>query len=330
MKKITIKEIAKMAGVSVTAVSFVLNEKPGVSEETRKLVKEIIEKTGFRPSINSRRLLLNKSFNISLIVNQNSSPFEDLFYYEIMNGILNQSTKYGYNIVINKLKKGDLPDSIYSGDADGIIFMQDVPASMKKKAVASGVPFVVVDAHGGDMSQISVSADYTQATYMATAYLIANGHKKIAMLSSKVVPDFCKQTLQGYTNALLDNSIAVLPEFIENTAENEESAYNVAKEILSRKERPSAILCTIDSFAVGGMRCAKDMGLSVPDDVSFMGIDDILLARYIEPQLTTIKIDKTEMGEVAMSLLHRMISGKPVKSYSIPMQLVERDSVKKM
>lgn len=330
MKKITIKEIAKMAGVSVTAVSFVLNEKPGVSEETRKIVKDIIEKTGFRPSINSKRLLLNKSFNISLIVNQNSSPFEDLFYFEIMNGILNQSTKYGYNIVINKPKKGDLPDNVYSGDADGMIFMQDIPVSMKKKATASGVPFVVVDAHGGDMSQISVSADYTQAAYMATSYLIENGHRKIAMLSSKVVPDFYKQTLQGYTNALLENSIAVLPEFIENTAENEETAYNVAKEILSKDERPSAILCTIDSFAVGAMRCAKDMGLSVPEDISFMGIDDILLARYIEPKLTTIKIDKTEMGAIAMDLLRRMISGKPVKSYSIPMQLVERDSVKKM
>ena len=111
MKKLTIKEIAKMAGVSVTAVSFVLNEKPGVSEETRKKVQAIIEETGFKPSLNSKRLVLNKSFNISLIVNPYSSPFEDLFYFEIMNGILSQGTKHGYNIVINKLQ-GNLDKKI--------------------------------------------------------------------------------------------------------------------------------------------------------------------------------------------------------------------------
>ena len=330
MKKLTIKEIAKMAGVSVTAVSFVLNEKPGVGEETRRKVQSIIEQTGFKPSLNSKRLAMNQSFNISLIVNPYSSPFEDLFYFEIMNGILNQGTKHGYNIVINKPKRGDLPDSVYSGDVDGMVFMQDITPAMKKKAISSGVPFVVVDTHDSDSALISVSADYTKAAYMATSYLIENGHRDIALLSSNIVPDFYKQTLQGFANALLQNSIAVLPEFVEQTAYNEESAYFAAKELLSRENRPTAILCAIDSFAIGALECCKDMKLSVPGDVSLIGIDDILLARYIEPKLTTIKIDKTEMGVVAMDLLRRQISGKPVKSYSIPMQLVVRDSVKKM
>ena len=318
-----------MAGVSVTAVSFVLNEKPGVSEDTRKKVQAIIEETGFKPSLNSKRLVLNKSFNISLIVNPYSSPFEDLFYFEIMNGILNQSSKHGYNIVINKIRRGELPDSVYSGDADGMIFMQDITPAMKKKAISSGVPFVVVDTHDADPSLISVSADYTKAAHIATTHLVENGHKNIALLASNIIPDFYKQTLQGFANALLENSIAVLPEFVEQTAYNEESAYFAAKEILSRENPPTAIVCAMDSFAIGAMKCIKEMNLSVPDDVSLIGIDDILLARYIEPSLTTVKIDKTEMGVAAMDLLRRQISGKPVKSYSIPMQLVVRDSVKK-
>ncbi|MBR5314727.1 MAG: LacI family DNA-binding transcriptional regulator, partial [Clostridia bacterium] len=268
MKKLTIKEIAKMAGVSVTAVSFVLNEKPGVSEDTRKKVQAIIEETGFKPSLNSKRLVLNKSFNISLIVNPYSSPFEDLFYFEIMNGILNQSSKHGYNIVINKIRRGELPDSVYSGDADGMIFMQDITPAMKKKAIASGIPFVVVDTHDADPSLISVSADYTRAAYMATTHLIENGHKNIALLASNIIPDFYKQTLQGFANALLENSIAVLPEFIEQTAYNEESAYFAAKEILSRENPPTAIVCAMDSFAIGAIKCIKEMNLSVPDDVS--------------------------------------------------------------
>ena len=125
MKKLTVKEIAKMAGVSVTAVSFVLNDKPGVSAETRKKVQKIIQETGFRPNLNSKKLLLNKSFNISLMINSFSSPFEDLFYFEITRGILNRSRKYNYNIVMSKpvMAQSELPDIVYSGDTDGMIFM---------------------------------------------------------------------------------------------------------------------------------------------------------------------------------------------------------------
>ena len=257
-----------------------------------------------------------------------ASPFEDLFYFEIMNGILAKSTKYGYNIVIDNPKKGDLPDTVYAGDADGIIFMQDISPSMKKKAIASGIPFVVVDAHDSDSSVVSVRVDYTEAAYMAMTHLIENGHKDIALISSNVVPDFYKQTLRGFERALTENSIPINPEFVGIMAENEESAYDAAKKVLSLPKRPTAILCAIDTFAIGAMRCAKDMKLSVPDDVSFIGIDDILLAKYIEPKLTTIKIDKAEMGSVAMDLLRRMIAEKPAKSASASIKLLIRDSVK--
>ncbi len=329
MSKLTIKEIAKMSGVSVTAVSFVLNGKPGVSEETRKKIQDIIEETGFKPNLNSKKLLLNKSFNISLIVNTNSSPFEDLFYFEILNGILTKSTKYGYNIVINKPKKGmdDLPDLVYSGDADGIIFMQDLTPAMKQKAIESNLPFVVVDSHNNDSDVISVSADYAQAAYTATSHLIENGHKKIAMMTSDAVQGFYSQTLKGFERALREHSLPICNEFITADARNEESAYAEAKKFLSRSDRPTAILCAIDSFAIGAMRSAKDEKLSVPRDVSLIGIDDILLSRYIDPKLTTIKINKTEMGVAAMDLLLKMINGKSAKSTSVPMQLLIRDSV---
>ena len=82
MKKLTVKEIAKMAGVSVTAVSFVLNDKPGVSEATRAKVQQIIDETGFKPNLNSKKLVMNKSFNITLMINSFSSPFDDLFYFD--------------------------------------------------------------------------------------------------------------------------------------------------------------------------------------------------------------------------------------------------------
>ena len=332
MKRVTVKEIAKMAGVSVTAVSFVINNKPGVSDETRKKVKEIINRTGFKPNLNSKRLLLNKSFNICLLTNPYSSPFDDLFYFEITKGILNQSRKYGYNIVISKpvMPKEDLPDIVRSGDTDGMIFMQDIDLSLIEKAAASRIPFVIIDSHTTNANVTSINPDYCEAAYNATSFLIKNGHKKIAMIASETVPDFFTQTKLGFEKALADNDLPMISEFSDITAQNEDTAFEAAKRIISSENRPTSILCTVDSFAIGAIRCAREYGLSVPDDISVMGIDDILLARYIEPKLTTVGIDKEQMGILAMDLLQKKINKEEAESILLPMNIIVRDSVKNL
>lgn len=316
-----------MAGVSVTAVSFVLNGKPGVSDETREHVQKIIDETGFKPNLNSKKLLLNKSFNICLMINHNSSPFDDLFYFEITRGILNKSRVHGYNLTINEPihSESELPDMVYIGDTDGIIFMQDISDVLTERAIASGVPFVVVDSHSPSPKVTSINPDYYSATHQAATHLIEHGHQDIAMITSSVVPGFQRQTLRGFVDAM--NEHGMTPVFDHQYAMNEEHAYECAKVLLGGKKRPSAILCTVDIFAIGAMRCAKDLGLRVPDDVSFVGIDDILLSRYTEPKLTTVGIDKVHMGELAMDLLLQKIEGKSPESVNLPMELVVRQSV---
>ena len=329
MKKLTVKEIAKMAGVSVTAVSFVLNNKPGVSDETRKKIQKIIDETGFKPNLNSKKLLFNKSYNVCLIVNSFSSPFEDLFYFEVTRGILNRSRKYNYNITIAKTSasKNELPDIVYSGDTDGIIFMQDISQKLMDKATKCSVPSVIVDSHSIDERISSITPDYRKATSDATKHLIEHGHQKIAIIASKTVPNFYKQTLAGFNETMKTHNIAPNPDFYGISAINEETAYEAARQLLSKENRPTAIVCTVDSFAIGAMRCAKDLGLSIPRDISFIGIDDILLSRYIEPKLTTIGIDKVKMGEMAMDMLLQKIKGKKPDNVLLPMELIERDSV---
>ncbi len=318
-----------MAGVSVTAVSFVLNNKPGVSDETRTRVQKIIDETGFKPNINSKKLLFNKSFNICLMINSFSSPFEDLFYFEVTRGILSRSRKYNYNITIAKpsVSKNELPDIVYSGDTDGIIFMQDISQKLMDKAISSGVPSIVVDSHSCDEKIPSITPDYRKATYDATKYLIEHGHRRIAIIASKTVPSFYKQTLAGFKETMKEYSIKPDPDFYGISAINEDTAYEAAHRLLTGDKRPTAIVCTVDSFAIGAMRCAKDLNLSIPKDVSFIGIDDILLSRYIEPKLTTIGIDKVMMGEMAMDMLLQKIKGKNPESVLLPMELIVRDSV---
>ena len=329
MKRITIKEIAKMAGVSVTSVSFVLNGKPGVSDETRQRVQRIIDESGFRPNLTSKKLLLNKSFNISLLVNPFSSPFEDLFYFEITRGILNRSRSYGYNLTIDEpVQDGtELPDPVRRGDSDGIIFMQDISAALAERAAAGGVPFVVVDSHAIIEGVTSVNPDYCGAARDAARCLIRHGHRDIALIASSVVPEFRAQTLSGFEHAMEESGLPVEEAFTGLAVTGEESAYHAAKVLLTAGRRPTAILCTVDIFAIGAMRCARDLGLRVPEDVSFIGIDDILLSRYTEPRLSTVGIDKVRMGELAMDMLFRKLRGETVESVLLPMQLIERDSV---
>ena len=330
MKKLTVKDIAKKAGVSVTAVSFVLNNKPGVSEETRKRIQDIIKETSFKPSLSSKKLVLNKSFNICLMMNSFSSPFEDLFYFEITRGIINKSLKCDYNVIISKPRKGDneLPDLIYSGDADGIIFMQDISPDLIEKATLSGVPFLVVDSHSTIDNVTSINPDYNKAAYDATSYLICHGHTDIAMIASDIVPDLYTQTLAGFTEAITEQGITPDPAFSGIAVKDADSAYTEARKLLSGVKTPTAIFCNSDSFAIEVIRCAKDMSLSVPEDISVIGIDDILLSRYIEPHLTTIGIDKVGMGTLAMDMMIQKIKGEPVENIFLPMELIERDSVK--
>lgn len=333
MKRLTIKDIAKMADVSPTVVSFVINNKPGVNENTRKKVSQIIEETNFKPSLSSRRLILKKSFNISIIIKKDSSPFNNLFYFEIAQGLLEESKAYGYNIVFTDIhtvgNKFKLPDIIEQKDTDGIIFFQDTDIAVLNEIESLGIPFVVIDAHPDNGAYTCIRADYETSAYTATNHLIENGHSKIAFISSSFVPNFYTQVFSGYKRALDSNNISIPLSWIQIDAMDEDSAYNCMKKILQTEKKPSAVFCSTDMFAASAIRCVKENGYRVPEDISFIGIDDIILSRYIEPRLTTVRIDKTMMGSLAMELLVKKIDGNKVESITVNSDnIIIRDSVK--
>lgn len=333
MEKLTIKEIAKLAGVSPTAVSFVINNKKGVSENTRKKVTEVIEKTNFVPSLNSRRLFFKKSYNISLVIQQTSSPFSDLFYYEITNGILEKSKEFGYNIVFTDISIKDnlvkIPDIIKYNDTDGIIFYQDTESAILREIDKLNIPYVIVDAHSTSNDFTSINADSELLAYTATKFLIEHGHVDIALICSSYIPEYYIQIFTGYKNALEEVRVSISPYWIQNNAFDELSAYNCMDNIFKNASKFSAVFCAGDIFAIGAIRCAKDKGYRVPEDISFIGIDDIILSRYIEPALTTIKIDKALMGRLAMDLLVKKINGNNVENIILESNnIVVRNSVK--
>lgn len=330
MKNLTIKEIAKMAGVSPTAVSFVINKKGGVSEATAEKINKVISETGFVPSLNSKRLLMNKSFNINIVFNSITSQFEDLFYFEVTKGILAESKNTDYNIVISESKKPGkphrLPDIVYSGGCDGIIFFQNVESEILEEAEKTGIPFVIVDAPSINEAYTAIIPDYETAAYSATEYLIKNGHKKIGFMTYGNVPSFYSQTSKGFERCMNEYSLPIQDCLISANVHDEESAYNEMKHIIDYS--PKAMMCAVDILALGAMRSVKQRGLRVPDDISFIGIDDILLSAYSEPKLTTVRINKSEMGKIAMKTIISKINGGKCSSIVIPAQeVIIRESV---
>lgn len=333
MANLTIRDIARMAGVSPAAVSFVINDRPGVSAETRLKIRKIIQKTGFTPSMNSRRLVYMRSYNIALVMNNESSPLEDLFYVAIIRGILRQSKEYGYNIVFTEIDVINhdvlMPRMIREHDTDGVIFLQGLDPTILHETDKLNVPYVVVDAHEKRVPYTCVNVDYELSAYISTKYLIDNGHKKIAFISRGSVPNFYMRTFEGFCRALDEHELMIPPGWIQSTPTNEATAYDCMKSIMTGISRPTAVFCSIDSFTIGAIRCVQDMGYKVPDDISFTSIDNLFLSEYFAPGLTTIDIDKERLGQLAMDLIVKKIEGQNAETVYVPSdRLIIRDSVK--
>ena len=331
--KLTIRELAQLAGVSPTAVSFVLNDRPGVSDETRRRIQAIIEQTNFKADRNSKRLSMHKSFNICLAYLDTSNPFDDLFYFEVAKGMVDSSDEYGYNLVLNTIAKtGEglaLPEIITTKDADGVIIFQDVDQQLVHAIESYSIPCIVLDSYANQEGVLRIGTDACAFSREAVEYLISKGHTRIAIICSSYISDYWRQVYDGFVSAMLDQKLMINPAWIQNTAADEASAYQCMEQILKHDPLPTAVFCVGDIYAISAMRCIKDHGMSIPGDISVMGADNIIPSRFCEPALTTVNLSKHDMGRRALEMLVRRINGEEVESISLSScGIVERASVR--
>jgi len=331
MGRKTIHDVARLANVSPSAVSIVLNNKPGVSDATRKSVLEIIDQLGYAPNPNSRRLLFNKTNNIAILFPKSASPLDHSFYSEINTAVLHECEKKGYNLIFasfsTKNDKVQFPDLIKARDVDGVIFYGDVAPAVLSALAKYELPHIIIDSHTLLPDVLFVSADYCHGAQVAVRHLIELGHREIGYIGNFADTDFGAQTLSGYQKAMAEAGLSAPEHWIACEAASEDSAYQCMEEILACPQRPTAIACGADIYAIGVIRCIKAHGLRVPEDFSVAGIDDILLSRYTDPTITTVKIDKGEIGKTAVKLLIQAISGEKVAGVTICSdQLIPRKS----
>ena len=336
MGHLTISDIARMAGVSTTAVSFVLNDRPGVSEATREKVKEIIRQTGFIPNVHTRRLNLGKSFTIHVVLRQYGHNLYNQFALETLSGIFAQSKALGYSILFtfvdDEMDCDQIIDSVRSKDCDGVILYQVADPNLIALLQQENTPFVCVDSHlPQDGTLPLVEVDYYDAAYQATRYLYDCGHRDIGFIGPEIPAEYYMSTFSGYTAALKDCRLVCNPAWLAQLTFEEESAEIVIDKLLKANSLPTAFLCAGDAYAINTIHCAKARGLRIPEDISIMSLDDLFMSRYIDPPLSTMSFDKELVGERAMRLLYRIMTNEeyePVKI--IKTTPVERKSVKKI
>lgn len=333
----TIKQISEMAGVSPTAVSFVLNNREGVSEETRKKVWAIIEQMGYVPNINSRRLSQKKSFNIAFINGVNYTMFSDLFASSTVKSAVAKATELGYHVFL--LPESEMADYekarllLGEGNIDGVVGMHDIPPGVHVALAQRGIPMVAIDAHSRNTPYGKVVVNYESMAKKVCEYLIEQGHRKIAYLGLRYLPDFYLSCLSGYKKAMTESEINIDGNWIIDIDDDgtniPEATQKAAETILACPDRPTAVFCANDMAAIGLIGGLKKLGCSVPEDMSTISIDDVFMARYFIPSLTTAKVDGGEMGRKAIELLHAMIE-KKAETDIVEMpdgELVVRDSV---
>lgn len=336
MGHLTISDIAKMAGVSTTAVSFVLNDRPGVSEATREKVKGIIRQTGFTPNVHTRRLNLGKSFTIHVVLRQYGHNLYNQFALETLSGIFAQSKALGYSILFtfvdDQMDCDQIIDSVRSKDCDGVILYQVSDSGLISLLQREEIPFVCVDTHlPQDGSLPLVEVDYFDAAYQATRYLYDCGHREIGFFGPEIPAEYYMSTFNGYTAALKDCGLVCNPAWLAQLTFEEASASEAVDKLLKSEHLPTAIICAGDAYAINTIHYAKARGVKIPEDISIMSLDDLFMSRYIDPPLSTMTFDKELVGERAMRLLYRIMTKEdyePVKI--IKTTPVERGSVKKM
>ncbi len=330
----TIREVASRAGVSPTTVSHVINNTRFVSADARQRVLDAMAELNYRPNVLARSLRRGETRTLGLILPDSANPF----FAEIARAIEDTAFRNGYNVILgnseNELTKEQVyVDVLVNKQVDGLIFVATGDHSPSlEQLVRDGLPVVVVDRRLSGLEVDTVLTDNLQGGLTAIRYLLDLGHRQIACITgpSNLTPS--AERVIGYRQALQERSLPVDETLIRKGDFHPHSGYLAVSQLLHSAPRPTAFFICNDMMAIGALRALAEAGLQVPQDCSLVGYDDIELASYITPPLTTIRQDKNAMADAAVQLLLERIAdpGLPARTRILPTRLVERQSTRRI
>lgn len=326
---VTIKDIARIAGVSIATVSRVINKnKDGVSEETRQRVRKIIEEWNYHPNSLAKSMVTKQTNSLGLILPDVSNPF----FADIAKFVETAAKKAGYNVFLcnsdeDIAKERGYISALQEKKIDGLLL---IPVSDKKAKQSDAffpMPVVLIN-RSLPGEHIGVYVDNAYGSYMITKELIKDGHKKFAFLGGAFNDHNAFDRFSGFYNACKDYGINVLEQnkfFGEYTLQ---CGLDYAEKIA--KLDVTACVCGNDLIALGLISGLIKRNIRVPEDISVTGFDDILLSSINNPPITTVKQPVEQMSSLAVNLLVDIMNGKEVTSQTLKTSIVIRESNKKM
>ncbi|WP_277959765.1 LacI family DNA-binding transcriptional regulator [Frigoribacterium faeni] len=320
---VTIVEVARQAGVAISTASTALNNRAGVSEQTRERVQGVAQSLGYVPSIRGRSLSSKRAFAIGLIVQRDPDVLEsDPFFGAFIGGVEEVLAPRGYALALQiaKDEASSLARHIElaeSGRVDGLLLNELHIDDERWRALKSrGVPAVAVNPGTFDSALPSVVQDGEQAIDDLIGHLVERGHERIAHVAGPPAFVHARNRSMAWRTAIrargLEASVEVCGDFTY------EGGQRAADLILNLEERPSAVFCANDLSAIGFLNRALELGLEVPDDLAIAGFDGILPGQWVRPALTTIKTSPRSLGREAAQLLLLSIDGEQPHDITIP------------
>ncbi|MBN2550204.1 MAG: LacI family DNA-binding transcriptional regulator [Anaerolineales bacterium] len=335
-KKVTAAEVAEVAGVSRTTVSFVLNNVPGmrISEETRTRVIEAAHKLGYHPDATARRMVSGKTSVIGFVLRQSPDQvFADHFLPQVLSGLSQYASSEGYYTLFAPIPLDDNSDGytrlVRERHVDGIVLSgprsddEELP-----KIHAEGAHIVLV----GQLPSLdipSIDVDNVGGAKQAIQHLLSLGHRRIAMITNAPLAYTASADRRaGYRQALEEAGLAYDANLVRMGDFTPQSGYRAMSELLALRPLPEAVFVASDTVALGAMQAIRQTDLRIPQDLALIGFDDIPLDEYVDPPLTTIHLPAFGLGWGAAEMLIRLISGEEIRTRQVYLdtELVVRDS----
>jgi DNA-binding LacI/PurR family transcriptional regulator len=312
--RVSIKDIAKAAGVSHPTVSRALSDSPQISEETKVRIQRLAQEMGYSPNALARGLVTRQTYSVGVVVTTIADPF----VAEIVQGIEATAHDHGYTVILCNSESAPereiaSVEMLRSKRVDGVIVTASrVGALYLEYLEQIGGPIVLINNHNEESGRytFSVSVDNRHGGRLAAEHLVQLGHRRIAYVAGPANHSSDLDRLAGYRQALVEGGIEPDPALVVPGNGRPSGGEEALQAILALDPRPTAIFCYNDMTAIGLIHAAQQAGLSIPQDMAVVGFDDILFASYLYPPLTTVAQPKVEMGQRAMHMMLSLITAK--------------------
>ncbi|PTM59186.1 LacI family DNA-binding transcriptional regulator [Desmospora activa] len=329
---VTIKDIAKAAGVSVTTVSRALNGYRDIHPNTRKRVLKIAQELNYRPSGIARSLVMKRSQTIGLIVSEMThSRMGHHFLFDVICGVNDQATTLGYDLILATTSPHEqqvVPymELCHRRQLDGVILLGvRTHDPYLQEVLQSSIPCVLIDVPVSGERCSHVTLDNREGAHQAVAHLIRDGHRHIGFINGHREAFVSEERLQGYRLALKEAGLTG-EERVFYGDFDEASGSEGARRLLAEHPDLTALFCASDLMAIGAMRELKAMGKKVPQDISVIGFDDIDLAHYVTPALSTVHQPRYQFGTQAVDVIVNLLKGEKEEPVVLAPELLIRES----